>query len=47
MNFAVLDRKRQMFILTCLKSKVKMYEKMECVDRAIPDSTWSCEECTR
>jgi ribosomal protein S18 acetylase RimI-like enzyme len=35
---------RQMLILTCLKSKVKMYEKMGFVDRGIADSTWGGEE---
>jgi ribosomal protein S18 acetylase RimI-like enzyme len=35
---------RQMLILTCLKSKVKMYEKMGFVDRGISNSTWGGEE---
>jgi ribosomal protein S18 acetylase RimI-like enzyme len=35
---------RQMLILTCLKSKVKMYEKMGFVDRGIANSTWGGEE---
>jgi ribosomal protein S18 acetylase RimI-like enzyme len=35
---------RQTLILTCLKSKVKMYEKMRFVDRGIANSTWGGEE---
>jgi ribosomal protein S18 acetylase RimI-like enzyme len=35
---------RQMLILTCLKSKVKMYENMGFVDRGIANSTWGGEE---
>jgi ribosomal protein S18 acetylase RimI-like enzyme len=35
---------RQMLILTCLKSKVKMYEKMGFVDRGMANSTWGGEE---
>jgi ribosomal protein S18 acetylase RimI-like enzyme len=35
---------RQLLILTCLKSKVKMYEKMGFVDRGIANSTWGGEE---
>jgi ribosomal protein S18 acetylase RimI-like enzyme len=35
---------RQMLILTCLKSKVKMYEKMGFADRGIANSTWGGEE---
>jgi voltage-gated potassium channel len=35
---------RQMLILTCLKSKVTMYEKMGFEDRGIADSTWGGEE---
>jgi ribosomal protein S18 acetylase RimI-like enzyme len=35
---------RQMLVLTCLKSKVKMYEKMGFVDRGIANSTWGGEE---
>jgi ribosomal protein S18 acetylase RimI-like enzyme len=35
---------RQMLILTCLKSKVKMYEKMGFLDRGIANSTWGGEE---
>jgi ribosomal protein S18 acetylase RimI-like enzyme len=35
---------REMLILTCLKSKVKMYEKMEFVDKGIANSAWGGEE---
>jgi ribosomal protein S18 acetylase RimI-like enzyme len=35
---------RQMLILTCLESRVKMYEKMGFSDRGIADSTWGGEE---
>jgi ribosomal protein S18 acetylase RimI-like enzyme len=44
--YARRERKngRQMLILTCLKSKVKMYEKMGFVDRGIANSTWGGEE---
>jgi ribosomal protein S18 acetylase RimI-like enzyme len=35
---------RQGLILTCLKAKVKMYEKMGFVDRGIANSTWGGEE---
>jgi ribosomal protein S18 acetylase RimI-like enzyme len=35
---------RQLLILTCLKSKVKMYEKMGFIDRGIANSTWGGEE---
>jgi ribosomal protein S18 acetylase RimI-like enzyme len=35
---------RQMLILTCLKSKVKMDKKMGFVDRGIAASTWGGEE---
>jgi ribosomal protein S18 acetylase RimI-like enzyme len=35
---------REMLILTCLKSKVKMYEKMGFTDRGIAESTWGGEE---
>jgi ribosomal protein S18 acetylase RimI-like enzyme len=38
------ENARQMLILTCLKSKVKMYEKMGFVDRGIANSTWGGEE---
>jgi ribosomal protein S18 acetylase RimI-like enzyme len=45
-RYAQRERKngRQMLILTCLKSKVKMYEKMGFVDRGISNSTWGGEE---
>lgn len=39
-----LESDRKMLILTCLKSKVKMYEKMGFTDRGIADSTWGGEE---
>jgi ribosomal protein S18 acetylase RimI-like enzyme len=35
---------RQTLILTCLKQKVNMYEKMGFVDRGIANSTWGGEE---
>lgn len=35
---------RQMLLLTCLQSKVKMYEKMGFRDRGIANSTWGGEE---
>jgi ribosomal protein S18 acetylase RimI-like enzyme len=35
---------RQMLIHTCLKPKVKMYEKMGFIDRGIANSTWGGEE---
>jgi ribosomal protein S18 acetylase RimI-like enzyme len=35
---------RRMLVLTCLKSKVRMYEKMGFVDRGISNSTWGGEE---
>jgi ribosomal protein S18 acetylase RimI-like enzyme len=38
------EKGRQMLILTCLKSKVGMYEKMGFTDRGIADSTWGGEE---
>jgi ribosomal protein S18 acetylase RimI-like enzyme len=38
------ENDRQLLILTCLKSKVKMYEKMGFVDRGIANSTWGGEE---
>jgi ribosomal protein S18 acetylase RimI-like enzyme len=38
------EKGRQMLILTCLKSKVKMYEKMGFIDGGIADSTWGGEE---
>lgn len=39
-----VESDRKMLILTCLKSKVKMYEKMGFTDRGIADSTWGGEE---
>lgn len=35
---------RKLILLTCLQSKVKMYEKMGFCDRGIADSTWGGEE---
>jgi len=35
---------RQMLILTCLDSKVSMYEKMGFVDKGISNSSWGGEE---
>jgi ribosomal protein S18 acetylase RimI-like enzyme len=35
---------RQVLVLTCLKSKVKMYKKMGFVDRGIANSAWGGEE---
>jgi ribosomal protein S18 acetylase RimI-like enzyme len=35
---------RKTLILTCLESKVKMYEKMGFTDRGIADSAWGGEE---
>lgn len=35
---------RRKLVLTCLKSKVKMYEKMGFKDHGIADSTWGGEE---
>jgi ribosomal protein S18 acetylase RimI-like enzyme len=35
---------RKALILTCLKSKVKMYEKMGFIDNGIANSTWGGEE---
>lgn len=35
---------RKMLLLTCLQSKVKMYEKMGFRDRGIADSIWGGEE---
>jgi ribosomal protein S18 acetylase RimI-like enzyme len=45
-SYARRERKngRKMLILTCLKPKVKMYEKMGFVDRGIANSTWGGEE---
>ena len=46
--FQYLRREREkgrcMVVLTCLKSKVKMYEKFGFIDRGIADSTWGGEE---
>ncbi len=38
------DRDRKMVILTCLKNKVKFYQKMGFTDRGLSDSTWGDEE---
>ena len=38
------DKGRQTVFLTCLKSKVKMYEKMGFTDLGIANSTWGGEE---
>lgn len=38
------EKGRKSLILTCLDSKVKMYEKMGFTDRGIADSTWGGEE---
>jgi predicted acetyltransferase len=38
------QKDRQMLILTCLKSKVNMYEKMGFTDKGISGSTWGGEE---
>lgn len=38
------ERGRQKVLLTCLKSKVEMYEKMGFVDLGIADSAWGGEE---
>lgn len=35
---------RRMMVLTCLDSKVKMYEKMGFTDNGIANSTWGGEE---
>jgi ribosomal protein S18 acetylase RimI-like enzyme len=45
-NYAAREHKngRQTLILTCLKSKVKMYEKMGFTDKGIANSTWGGEE---
>jgi ribosomal protein S18 acetylase RimI-like enzyme len=45
-NYAARESKngRQTLILTCLKSKVKMYEKMGFTDKGIANSTWGGEE---
>lgn len=38
------ERDRKMVILTCLKSKVKMYEKMGFRDNGIAQSSWGGEQ---
>lgn len=38
------ERGRRMILLTCLKSKVKMYEKFGFMDRGIANSVWGGEE---
>lgn len=38
------EKGRKMLILTCLQSKVKMYEKMGFVDKGIAASSWGGEE---
>lgn len=38
------EKGRRMLLLTCLKSKVKMYEKFGFVDQGISGSTWGGEE---
>ena len=38
------EKGRCMIFLTCLKSKVKMYEKFGFIDRGIANSTWGGEE---
>lgn len=38
------EKDRRMILLTCLKSKVKMYEKFGFKDRGIANSTWGGEE---
>lgn len=38
------EKDRCMVLLTCLKSKVKMYEKLGFIDRGIANSTWGGEE---
>jgi ribosomal protein S18 acetylase RimI-like enzyme len=45
-NYATRESKngRQTLILTCLKSKVKMYEKMGFIDKGIANSSWGGEE---
>jgi ribosomal protein S18 acetylase RimI-like enzyme len=45
-NYAARESKngRQTLILTCLKSKVKMYEKMGFTDKGIANSSWGGEE---
>lgn len=38
------EKSRREIFLTCLKSKVKMYQKMGFTDRGIANSTWGGEE---
>ena len=38
------EKDRRMVFLTCLESKVKMYEKLGFIDRGISNSTWGGEE---
>lgn len=38
------EKDRCMILLTCLKSKVKMYKKFGFIDRGIANSTWGGEE---
>lgn len=38
------ENNRYMLLLTCLKEKVKMYEKFGFVDKGIANSTWGGEE---
>ena len=38
------EKDRRKVFLTCLKSKVKMYQKFGFIDRGIADSTWGGEE---
>lgn len=38
------EKGRREIFLTCLKSKVKMYQKMGFTDRGIANSTWGGEE---
>lgn len=38
------EKHRREVILTCLKSKVKMYKKFGFIDRGVADSTWGGEE---
>jgi ribosomal protein S18 acetylase RimI-like enzyme len=38
------EKDRRLLLLTCLKSKVKMYKKLGFTDRGIADSTWGGEE---
>ena len=38
------ERGRKMLLLTCLKSKIKMYEKMGFYNNGIASSSWGGEE---